>query len=794
MSFRVAARMVLELGAELISSDAIALYELLKNSIDAGSSSVAVKIQVVLKKSHLLEATQAIDADASPADVRKRLLANIEPDAPPDAARAFRDAIRDAGDNAQGLSLILKKAYHEHNWIRVQDSGHGMTAQELKDVFLTIGTPSRRRAKTVGSRDTATPTPILLGDKGVGRLSAMRLGDRMTVTTSRSGERHQNVLDIDWDSFSHDSAAMIDEVLISPQRGEAKARQRDCGTTITVRGLRSDWDRGRFTTMIKEQFKRIIDPFPNSRSAATRRDPNELFHLEFNATRTRIPQIPKWLLDAAHAVVTARYDDVSPRGPVLSGEVDYRLRGRETQFECTEHELMSITDPILNREIRTGPQTLRKLGPFSVRFYWYNRRLLKELPGIGKRGDILKEVNSWAGGLMVFRDCFRINPYGGQDDDWLELDKKAFAAKAYKVNRSQLIGQVSLSSQNFGFVEQTNREGFVDNGYKQILVAILRHILISEFRRFIEQVDKNRRMSDDSTTDDLEHRIDETTVKIDTGIREMKRRLPREAAALSKLERLFANLRRTVEQAKAVAKEYEDDRSKFVHLAGVGLMVEFILHEIGRTTSRALDAVGAIDTSRLERAGAAGIDTLKDQLVTLSKRVDSLDPLSTPRRQVKERFDVAELVKQVIDGRAAQFRRHGIDVTCDLPKQHTIRAVKGMLLQILENLFENSVYWLKIQHRRDRNFSPGIAVRLDPVAREITVKDNGPGVRAQRAQQIFEPFVTSKPPGQGRGLGLYISREMARYHDWELLLHTADLDGDGRSATFVLEMGGHGER
>ena len=794
MSFRVAARMILELGAELISSDAIALYELLKNSIDAGSSSVALKIQVVLQQSHFLEATQAIAADAKPADIRKRLLANLEPDAPPDAARTFRDAIRDAGDNAHRLSRALKKSYHEHNWIRVEDSGHGMTARELEEVFLTIGTPSRRRQKAASSSNSATPTPTLLGDKGVGRLSAMRLGNRMTVTTSRSGERYQNVLDIDWESFSHDSTAMIEEVPITPRRGEVKARQRDCGTTITVRGLRSDWDRGSFTTMIEEQFKRIIDPFPDSRSVTAWRDPNELFHLEFNAARSRIPQIPSWLLDAAHAVVTARYHDASPRGPILSGDIDYRLRGRETQFECTEHELMSITDPVLNRRVRTGPRTLRELGPFTVRFYWYNRRLLKEIPGIGKRGRILKEVNSWAGGLMVFRDLFRINPYGGQDDDWLELDKKALAARAYKVNRSQLIGQVSLSSQNCGLVEQTNREGFVDNEYKQVLVAMLRHILISEFRRFIEQVDKTRRISDDSTTDNLEHRIEETTVKIDTKIREIKKRVPQEVAALTGLEQLFSNLRRTVEQAKAIAKEYEDDRSKFVHLAGVGLMVEFILHEIGRTTSRALDAVRAIDTSRIEKAGAAGIDTLREQLVTLSKRVDSLDPLSTSRRQVKEPFDVAQLMKQVLDGRAPQFRRHGIDVRCDLPKRYMIRAVKGMLLQILENLFENSVYWLKIQRRRNWRFSPSIGVRLDPVAREITVEDNGPGVRARRAEEIFEPFVTSKPPGQGRGLGLYISREMARYHDWELLLYTGNLDQDGRSATFVLSMGGHGER
>ena len=50
MAFRVAARMILELGAELISSDAVALYELVKNSVDAGSKWVSISIQVVLRR------------------------------------------------------------------------------------------------------------------------------------------------------------------------------------------------------------------------------------------------------------------------------------------------------------------------------------------------------------------------------------------------------------------------------------------------------------------------------------------------------------------------------------------------------------------------------------------------------------------------------------------------------------------------------------------------------------------------------------------------------------------------
>ena len=111
-----------------------------------------------------------------------------------------------------------------------------------------------------------------------------------------------------------------------------------------------------------------------------------------------------------------------------------------------------------------------------------------------------------------------------------------------------------------------------------------------------------------------------------------------------------------------------------------------------------------------------------------------------------------------------------------------------MLLQILENLFENSVYWLKVEGRRRRHFKPQIDIALDASTGEIVFRDNGPGISPARAGDIFEPFVTSKPPGQGRGLGLYISREMARYHDWKLSLSLDELDDNDRSATFILEM------
>ena len=229
MTFKVAARMVLELGAELISSDAVALYELVKNSIDAGSKRVSIKMQIVLKRSHFLEAIEAVEAKKSLTAVRDRLLSNLESGAPAAERRKLRDRMLAVGNNRRKFARTLSDAYHDQNWIEVRDWGHGMDAAELREAFLMIGTRSRRGEKIDERGCFVYPGRTVLGDKGVGRLSAMRLGDHMIVTTSRSDERYRNVLDIDWSRFSHESTAMIEDVEINPVRGERKECRSDSG-------------------------------------------------------------------------------------------------------------------------------------------------------------------------------------------------------------------------------------------------------------------------------------------------------------------------------------------------------------------------------------------------------------------------------------------------------------------------------------------------------------------------------------------------------------------------------------
>lgn len=98
------------------------------------------------------------------------------------------------------------------------------------------------------------------------------------------------------------------------------------------------------------------------------------------------------------------------------------------------------------------------------------------------------------------------------------------------------------------------------------------------------------------------------------------------------------------------------------------------------------------------------------------------------------------------------------------------KAVKGMIIQIIENLLANSVYWLKAERVINPSFQPQIGVVIDTDKNLIEVTDNGPGIEVARAEEVFRPFVTSKPPGEGKGLGLYIAQELAKYHGCSLSL------------------------
>lgn len=790
MSFTFEARTLLELGKELISTDEVAIYELIKNSIDAGSKKVTLSVTSRLTATNFREVKRRIEEkQGTPKDVLTYLRGRF--DVEDVDTRALTEALEGVTKQSDFLAT-LEQHYSGLNSITVKDTGEGMSLKDLTDVFLRIGTRRRREQNDTGETK--------LGDKGIGRLSAMRLGERLCVKTTRSGEKRWNLLEIDWRDFSHAEEKLVEEIKIAPRRGAKKSDPDESGTIIEIEDINADWHWKRFNDLLEGRIARLIDPFEPGRA-------NKLIHAEHNGRRALIPSIPTKLLSAAHATCAAtlsfesissdKIDDADDAiHPVITGEIHYGPSS--STIDARGAEVRSVSKNVRKKRTKRGhaqfEQTpislavLKDLGGFKVELYWYNRRIVEAISELtSKPFDTKREIAKWSGGPMLYRHGFRVLPYGDPEDDWLSLDKVAFGVSGFKLNRQQVIGRVLIDTPHKFLSEQTNREGLIQSEVAEALVRLVSWIVHTEFRNFINEIDEMEALQ--KRQDELENnQIVRAATALEKVVAKLEEMLPsghddQIAAVRKRATKLQNEALKVLDGLGDLKRQSADDREKFVYLAGIGLMTEFIFHELERSVSSTMNALDDKDAAR-------NIGSLQEQLKTLHKRVAAFDELTGEKRQTKTEFDLPDLVRELIGNHSAEFKRHGITPQLNLPDgAFRIKAVKGMVIQIIENLLVNSAYWLKQQREYEDDFDPVISINVDQEARTLTVTDNGPGVPEGRIERIFQPFVTTKPSDMGKGLGLYISRDMAEYHDWTLKVGGDQGDiRPRRYNSFVLEM------
>lgn len=773
MPFRVTARTVLQLGAELISSDAVAFYELIKNSFDARSKRVEIDVMIALPFAVYTSAVSRLPSDS---EIDEDTLSAIKRE----VKAAFDSTLAGANEHVKAIGAAedgssLRRAIQECNYIEIRDTGRGMSLKDLDNIYLTIGTPNKIR-EAEQAQPGAQP---ILGEKGLGRLSTMRLGTLLRVESTTEEDLYWNVLEVDWATFAESLDAMIEDVPVEPHRGRKKSERSIQGTVIHISALTSEWTKETLEDVAKSELARLNDPFsPEKRFRIT---------LRFNGELLAVPPISTLLFEHADADLEAKVSNNASGDDEyqLTGTMNYRLRQKSSAIHIEE-------DHLLNLAGLQSPVELRRLGGFSVRLYWFNRQRLRAIEGIGDIEHVRRLVDQWGGGLMLYRDGFRVHPYGGPSDDWLQLDPTAFRAKGYKVNRKQIIGKVDVGRRSNPYLlDQTSREGLRDTPEKQALVAILQSILTS-FRTFLDRVDATLKEQERQSFEALEERASETEDELRKTLATFAKKYPAERRLADTIFDLSSQLNELIAQGKLLAATYESRQSQLVHLAGLGLMVEVVAHELNRATQHALGVLSGTDLKTAPNEIQTAFRSLESQLKTLQKRLRILDPLSTAGRQVKERFELGAWLREILSAHSAQFERHGIGVSIRAvpPKGELwIKAVRGMVAQIVENLLSNSVYWLKREKRSNPRFEPKIGISLDTKKRTLSFSDNGPGVEPDRRDEIFYPFVTTKPAREGKGLGLYISQEIAKYHGARLFLSDArSASYPNRLSTFVLEL------
>lgn len=775
MTFKITARTVLELGSELISSDIIAFYELIKNGFDAATrDGVTIRFNIILRRNSYLLLRKKV-AEKLPDLAAKDILAALNPDAPAAIFKSACKLINDSKGFRSQLATALDQVYLL-NSIVVGDTGCGMSAADLANSFLVIGTPSRKKEvdKALARGDKATP---YLGEKGIGRLSAMRLGDQLRVETARADDVYLNVLVIDWAKFA-EVDAMLADVPVKITLGQFKETPTWSGTSIIISNLTEDWTEARVRRMVDYDFARLSDPFEDQKNRPR-------IAVYWNGARADIPWMDSALLESAHASAIGSYTIVDGHPQITCELVATKLGFDHPK----ESEIATISGPdLVSALVGTSHEkpesALLSVGPFTFEIYWFNRRILTAIEGLGDLKVVRDLQERWSG-ILLFRDRFRVFPYGEDEDDWLGLDRKALRRSGYSLNKTQFVGRVKISRvANPMLVDQTNREGLRETPEQQVLIEVLQYVIQDQLFRFMKAVERQYK-GQKIDLSGAKTEVDLLSKRAKSAITKLRRSAP--SSEVEDLQQVLLEFSDFAARARQRIEEVEAEGRQMIHMAGVGLMVEVIAHELARASENALQNIEALQKKDVPDDVKSRLASLRSQMKSLGKRIRILDPMSVSGRQTSETFALNGLVDEVLEGHEAQFERHGIKVSFQKPESAVqVRLVKGMMVQILENLISNSKYWLDMK-RSNSNFEKRINILLTQSPPSLIYEDNGPGIAAENREKVFRPFFSLKEKSKRRGLGLFIARECAEQLGGTLEL-TDPLDDSGRLHRFVLEL------
>jgi signal transduction histidine kinase len=259
---------------------------------------------------------------------------------------------------------------------------------------------------------------------------------------------------------------------------------------------------------------------------------------------------------------------------------------------------------------------------------------------------------------------------------------------------------------------------------------------------------------------------------------------------LDELERV---LRHLAEQVGAVIERLQQSQREALRaeqLAAVGQLAAGIAHELRNPLmSMKILVQSAADQGDPARLGVRGLAVLEEEITRLERLTGAFLDFARPPRVQEQRLDVRGVVEQTVGLVAGRAGQRGVRLDAELPQEPVpVEADPGQLRQVLLNLLLNAVEAVPdggtVQVRVGRSEAPtgaSTSAGSEPW-RAVWVADSGPGLPPELGQEIFTPFVSTKPTGFG--LGLSVCKRLVEAHGGEI--SAADRPEGG--AVFVVRL------
>lgn len=229
----------------------------------------------------------------------------------------------------------------------------------------------------------------------------------------------------------------------------------------------------------------------------------------------------------------------------------------------------------------------------------------------------------------------------------------------------------------------------------------------------------------------------------------------------------FNHMAEASDQARAQRDEAQRLMLHNARLASLGEMAAGIGHEINNPLNNILGVTRLLERNLPGDAEAAHQDVqmLRREVERASTIVQGVLNFARQTPPTVSRFDCRELVSETVELLDSAAARQGVRLTLHTADESgEIEGDRGQLQQVLVNLLLNAV------QASSREQEVVVEMTGDEAGVTLRILDRGDGISAELGDQIWDPFVTTKPVGEGSGLGLSIAYGLVQAHNGRLEL------------------------
>jgi signal transduction histidine kinase len=358
--------------------------------------------------------------------------------------------------------------------LTIQDDGKGMTRADLNDKWLAVAYSAKKHNKEDADiendgdyRDLIGAKRPFAGAKGIGRFSCDRLGTHLKVYTRRNpSDAEFEWVKIDWEDFEKNETARFEDVKIRQGTVDKIPFVLERGTVLEITGLRKIWSREELT-LLRTELQKLINPGDGSESSRF----------------TIIIEVP----EEASKDSKCKKDEEKINGPVKNFLFD-RLNLKTTKLQCNFSESGNTIETVLSDQgeivyrLVEGNDRYPDLAGVSFLLYYLNKaaklafRKTVGVPPIE------------FGSIFVYKNGFRVQPYGREDDDSFVIDRRKVQGTSRYLGSRDLIGRIEVNCDNTKFKEASSRNaGFIESAEAEQLVSFLM-VLIRRLESYVVDV------------------------------------------------------------------------------------------------------------------------------------------------------------------------------------------------------------------------------------------------------------------------------------------------------------------